>query len=835
MSPQTCFHCGLPVTERDPPVLEIQGQTQAFCCTGCQAVCQAIIGAGHAAYYRYREAPGRHVDADLVPDVLRQAELYDRPDIQRGFVRTGGDWREASLILEEIRCAACLWLNEQHLRGLDGVLDVEVDYTSHRARVRWDPQRTRLSEILRAIAAIGYVAHPYDASHSEELNAARKRRSIERIVFAGAIGMPIMQFSITTYIMGQPDAAGQLPLWVILGRWTSLLATAVILAYSGQDFFAGAWRDLRRGRLGMDVPIVIGLIVAWFGGLYATASQSGEVYNDSIAMFVFLLLVARHVELRGRLIASASLDRMARVIPRTARRVVRDREEEVAVIDLRPGDRVRVRPGEVVPVDGEIVQGLSSFDESLLTGEPSPVPKQEGEPVMGGSINGDQAVLVQVLRPSDESTVSEIQRLVEHGLRTRPRYAALAERAAVVFVAVILAIAAATATLWWWLDPGQLVHNLVAVLIVTCPCALALATPVAVTLGAARLADLGVLPLRMSGLESLATARVLACDKTGTLTVGEPRLCLSEPLGPWSQAQVLRIAVALEQSSEHPFARAFRQGWQGAVDPVQGLRNHPGQGMEGTIEGRSWRLGRPEFATRGGHVEPALSRRIQALRGEGHSVIVLAEAGEGPVALFGLIDQPREGLEAFINGMRQAGVRRIVILSGDHPDNVARLALRFGIEEFHGGVSPAQKLDWMRGEQLAGRRVIMMGDGINDAPTLAAADASLSFGEAADAAKVSSDFLITGKGLDGLPAARVVARRTRRIVLQNLVWAAAYNLCAVPLAALGFVPPWGAAIGMSLSSLLVVGNSLRLRHRHREGSGPQRGADRAHPAPVVSG
>jgi Cu2+-exporting ATPase len=817
MSSGTCFHCGLPVTERDPPALEIQGQRQVFCCPGCQAVCQAIIGAGHEDYYRYREGPGRHADTELVPEILRQAEHYDREDIQCGFVRSGADWREASLILEEIRCAACLWLNEQHLRALEGVLDVEVDYTSHRARVRWDPQRTRLSIILKAITSIGYVAHPYDTTHSEALNAARKRRSIERIVFAGAIGMPIMQFALTTYIMGQPDAQGHLPLWVVIGRWTSLLASGAILAYSGQDFFAGAWRDLRRGRLGMDVPIVIGLSVAWVGSLYATAIRSGEVYNDSIAMFVFLLLVARHAELRGRLLAAASLDRMAKVIPATARRVDGDAEREVAVVELHPGDRVRVRPGETVPVDGRILEGVSSFDESLLSGEPLPVTQRVGDTVAGGAINGEQPVLVEVLRRADESTVSEIHRLVEHGLRVRPHYAELAEQAAAGFVAVILVIAAGTGLFWWWLDPSRAIHNLVAVLIVTCPCALALAAPVTVTLGAARLADLGVLALRMSAVEPYASATVLACDKTGTLTLGEPRIAWSQTLGGLPERTLLEVAAALEQASEHPFAKAFRSAWEGDPSPVTGLRNHPGEGVEGRVSGESWRLGRPEFALGGTVPDQGLAQRIQGLLGEGYSVVLLAD-GQGPQALFGFADPPREGLSAFITGMREMGIGYIAVLSGDHPDSVARLSLRLGLDEFHGALSPAEKLDWIRREQARGRRVIMLGDGLNDAPTLAAADASLSFGEAADAAKMSSDFLITAPTLAALPAARRLARKTRRIVLQNLLWAAAYNLLAVPLAALGYIPPWGAAIGMSMSSALVVGNSLRLRTKGSPGA-----------------
>lgn len=808
--PETCFHCGLPVTDARPPARQVLGERRQFCCTGCAAVCRAILDAGHEDYYRYREQPAPSADTSVIPSFLEQAELYDNPAIQRGFVKTQGEACEASLILEEIRCAACLWLNERHLRSLDGVQDVGMDYTSQRAWVRWDPQRIKFSDILKAIAEIGYTAHPYDPAHRDALVADQKRRSIERIIFAGAIGMMVMNFSIASYIFGDIDANGQYPLWIIIGRWTSLIATISILAYPGQEFFAAAWRDLKRGRLGMDVPIVIGLLTAWAGSFISTITQRGEVYFDSIAMFVFLLLLARFYELKGRLIAARSLDRMAMVIPAMARRLGDSGEEEVPVIELIPGDRVRVRPGDKVPVDGILSEGTSRFDESLLTGESTPVNRAVGDRVMAGSLNGDQPVVIRVSHSAEESTVGVISRLVERSLKSRPYYAQLAERAALWFVAIILIIAAVTALIWSWLDPSVVVQNVVAVLIVTCPCALALATPVAISLGAGRFADLGFLPMRMNALEPLATSDLIVFDKTGTLTQGHPQLEVVEALGELAEFKLKGIAASLEQACEHPFAKAFRATHGVQAQAVKDLRIHPSAGVEGTLNNRHWRLGKPEFAISSAALEKQVWQRIQGLRGRGYSVIMLADE-QGPQALFGLLDAPRPGLEIMLKGLRRYGVNRFVILSGDHQDNVAKLAARLGIEEFHGGFSPTKKLDWIKRVQRGGRRVIMVGDGINDAPTLAAADVSLSFSEAANVAQVSSDFVILGATLHRLAEARQLARKTRRIILQNLSWAAAYNLSAVPLAALGFIPPWGAAIGMSLSSLVVVGNALRLK------------------------
>ena len=327
------------------------------------AVCKAITDAGLDDYYRYRTDPAVSASRQIIPEFLNQAGLYDRPEIQKDFVSHTGDWREAALLLENIRCPACLWLNERRLRGLPGVIDVHIDDTTQRARVRWDPEVIRLSTILRAIADIGYIAHPYDARRSEQIDRMRRRRSTERLIFAGATGMLVMHFSLATYFMGGTETEAQLPLWITLGRWSSLLLVTLILAYSGQEFFAGAWSDLKIRRLGMDVPVVIGLTAAWLGSLYANLNGQGEVYYDSIAMFVFLLLLARRQELRGKLRAADRLERLARVIPRTACRLDEAGQwNEVSIDELDAGDRIRLLPGETLPVFGMILRCLISFD-----------------------------------------------------------------------------------------------------------------------------------------------------------------------------------------------------------------------------------------------------------------------------------------------------------------------------------------------------------------------------------------------------------------------------------------------------------------------------------------
>ena len=809
----SCFHCGLP----NPGFQETLGvldKQRSFCCRGCLEVCRAILNAGLEDYYRHRETSAVPAEGALPAGLRERLSVYDHPSIQKSFVRTQGNSKQASLILENIRCAACLWLNERHLRGLDGVIDVEVDYASHHARVRWDPARTKLSDILRAIADIGYVAHPYDPSQREKLAREHKRRSAERLIFAGVIGMLVMHFSLASYLMGGADSRGGLPLWMVIGRWTSLLATTVLLAYPGQDFFIGAWQDLRNRRLGMDVPIVLGLTTAYLGSVRGTWQQAGEVYYDSIAMFVFLLLVARAVEFRGRLKAADLIDRLNRIIPRTATRVAGSGiEEQVAVADLKPGDRLRIRPGEVVPVDGVIAEGTSSFDESVITGESLPVTRSANERIVSGSCNLEQPILVQVARDSADSTATEIQRLLETGLRRAPRYALLAQKAATWFVAIVLALAAATAGVWYWIDPTVALSNTIAVLIVTCPCALALATPVASTISAGRFAAMGILPLRMDAVEALARADTMVFDKTGTLTQGKLSLSSLHCIGSLNPDQVLSVSAALEMGSEHPVGRAIRA----VADPnerreARDVRNHPGAGVTGTVGSQSWRLGKPEFAVPSSGVTPIITTLVEQLIARGELVILLSN-GELLQAVLGFRDQTRQGIPDLLSDLSRLGIRNILILSGDNRASVTRFAREVGVDEALGDQSPGDKLARLGALQQDRHRVIMLGDGINDAPTLAAADVSLSFAEGTDLAQTHSDFVILTGDIRVVGSARRLARRTRRIILQNLAWAAGYNTLAVPAAAFGYIPPWAAAIGMSLSSLLVVGNAWRL-HSH---------------------
>ena len=821
MTDSQCFHCDLPVTETHPPTLKVLDKQRFFCCHGCKAVCNAIVQSGNEEYYHYRESSGKTFDPDVLTGLLDQLKLYDKPEIQRDFVRTDKNGKEAWLILEEIRCAACMWLNERTLRQLDGVLDVQVDYTGQQVRVRWNPEVIQLSAILTAITQIGYVAHPFDPQYREALNKEQEQRSIKRIIFALILGMMVMQTAIGSYFFGTANETGEFPLWITLSRWTSLVVTAFILAYPGQLFFKNAWRDIKNKTLGMDVPIALGLLVAWSGSLLSTIRGTGEVYYESIAMFVLLMLIARYVELRARVSATALLDRASKIIPASVQKINKNNVlEEVAVIELQPGDRVQLSPGETVPVDALLLSDQSSFDESLLSGEALPVKHIKGDPILGGSINIEQPIELKVLKNSNHSLLSKIQQLTQQSVNDKPYYVDLAESVAGKFVAIILLIALLTGLYWYWIDAQQAVGHIVAVLIVTCPCALALASPVALSLCAAGLSKLHMMTLRMSAIEEISHIDTVVFDKTGTLTQGKPHLETLITVGNYLEENCLSIAAAMEQNSEHPFAKALLTAASDLPLPELEKRvNHPGEGIEAsfrvipTASGcfvprhELWRLGCADFI---GSMTENVTYTSQArqLRQQGLSLLYLCNE-EGIQALFGISDPLREGVRDYISQI--VATNRRVVLSGDHPQSVQAVGESVGVSEVYGGLSPQEKLAWIQQQQQQGRRILMMGDGINDAPTLAAANVSMSFSDATDLAQSHSDLVVLRQDFTQLSDAMQLMKKTRKIILQNLSWAVVYNVLAIPAAAMGFVTPWMAAIGMSLSSFVVVMNSLRLR------------------------
>ena len=793
-----CFHCGLPVPDGADYPIQFEDKVQATCCRGCQAVAQTIIDSGQGAYYTHRTAlpaTPREAEAELA-----QLGLYDLPEIQESFVRIEAEHiREAALILENIVCAACIWLNERHIAGLPGVLSVEINYATRRARVRWDNSRIQLSAILKAVSDIGYIAHPFDPGRSDDIYKRERNTAIKRLAIAGLGMMQVMMYALPTYTATDMTAEVRL-----LMGWASLVLTIPVVMYSAWPFFIGAWRDLKRRMLGMDVPVALGVGTAFSASVYSTFSGHGEVYYDSVTMFVFLLLTGRFLEMNARRRAGAAVEELVKLIPAATTRLAnwpaRD-EEQVPVARLAVGDHVLVRPGETLPADGVVVEGHSAVSEAMLTGESLPVSKTVHSRVVGGSLNQASPLVVQVEKLGADTRLASIVRLLDRAQSEKPRLAQLADRAAAWFVGLLLIITVAVGLAWYAIDPSKVLWIVVSILVVTCPCALGLATPTALTTATGRLTRLGLLTTRGHALETLARATDLVFDKTGTLTHGHLSVRRVVALGGRSESEVSALAAALEAGSEHPIARALSGAGTATLSASQ-IRNTPGRGVEAMIGGHTYRIGSPRFASR------SESPPAPPEQDDGASWVALADES-GLIAWFALADTPRCDAATSLIALQALGLR-LHLLSGDGEAAVKTAAQQLGIADWRAGALPEDKLAYVKALQAEGRIVAMVGDGINDAPVLAGAQVSIAMGEGTDVAQAAADMVMLGGRLATLADGVALARKTQKIIRQNLGWALGYNLIAIPAAALGHVTPWIAGIGMSSSSLLVVLNALRL-------------------------
>ncbi len=802
---EACFHCAQPNPGGSTWHAAWDGAEHWFCCAGCLGVAQTIHAAGLDQFYR-RCGASRGPPPQIAQDEesLRAAEAAAAAGL---VVHLDGDLRETSLLLEGIHCAACIWLSETYLLRQPGVVAVSVNFATRRARLQWDSRHTQLAALLRAIAAIGYRAHPYDPARREALARKEARVLLARTALALLAMMQVMMFAIPGYI----SVDGVEPEYQRLLNWASFGLTLPVVLYSATPFFAGALRDLRVRRLGMDMPVALGVGGAFAASAWATLSGVGAVYYDSVTMFVALLLVARFVELRARQRAGDAIESITSDLPEIAERVpdypASLAAQTVAAALLRPGDCIRVAMGAVVPADGAVIEGRSSVEEALLTGESWPRSKQPGDTVLAGSINRESPLLVRVTAAGEATTRAGLARLVERAAAERPRVALLADRAAAWFVAALLGLAAATGLVWWQLQPARALAVTFAVLVVSCPCALSLATPAALSAAAGALGRRFILAVRSDALEALSRVTHVVLDKTGTLTTGQVRVVRVEPLGSPDGSTCVALAAALEQGSEHPIARALRAAARTDV-AARNVVVTPGSGVEGVIAGRRYRLGRPDWVA-------ALHRQPVPALALAPDVIAVALGDEaGWLAWLGFGDTLRPSAAALVASLRQSGLA-VSLLSGDRAPTVQHVADAVGIADCHADQGPEAKQAFVAGLQRRGEIVAMVGDGINDAPGLAQANVSLSLGSAATLTQWTADVVVLGDDLMRIAEAIARARKAFRVIRQNLLWAFAYNLVAIPLAASGHVSPLVAALGMSTSSLLVVANSLRLLRRDR--------------------
>ena len=917
----------------------MSGQEVPVCSDACRIAVETIANAGLDAWYGLRT----HSDAQgaAIADPRHRAELdaWSVPEVEASLLRhsTDGDHRTSSghgngggtapcssavtLTVESMRCAGCAWLVERLLTSVPGVATATVDFPLRRAEVRFDQRATRLHTLLETLANAGYRATPYTVHTEEAVIESERRTRIRGLGISALFGMQVMLLSIALYASdwyGGMDASFER-----LFRWLAMMLTVPVLVWPGRTFFTGTVTALRNRHLTMDVPVALGLSIAFVGSAFATITGEGEVWFDSVVMFVTLLSGARYLELLARRRATAAVRALARSAPLVATRVREGRSggeagrgtgrdagtgtengtgsdvgtatesptetrvrteaetetgagkrtdggvhadgesdsggnvdggdastERIPAAALRPGDRVRVRPGEVVPADGVIRSGHSAFDESLLTGESNPVARSDGSRVLAGSVNGAGVVEVEVTCAGDETVLGGVLRRAEQTARERPAIAQLADRAAAWFIGGVLVLATGVAIGWLLHDPARMIPVLVSVLVVTCPCALSLATPAAMTAALGALARAGLIATRANAVERLALATHCLADKTGTLTEGRFRLQSVTAFAGLSESRCLALAAALERFATHPAASAFVSAADGGPVEVEEPETHTG-GVTGRIDAVRYAVGSPEYVARACGLEPiafgvngtgndlsassphgrtpetaapaadtesvadsagtdapARSDSSSDETDDGATRVFLAREG-ALLACFVLADTLRADASELVDGLRRRGIET-TIASGDSAAAVDRAARELGFARHLAGLSPEDKLDEAGRLAAAGERVLMLGDGVNDTPALAGAHVSVAMGRGAAAAAARADAVLIGDDPGRLLAALDIARRARRIVKQNLAWALGYNLVALPLAAAGTVPPWAAAIGMSLSSLAVAANALRL-------------------------
>jgi Cu2+-exporting ATPase len=755
------------------------------------------------------------VTPSTVPANADDFRVLDDPQEWSAFSRAapqGSHCWESSVVIEGMHCAACSLTVEEALLRVPGVISAQVGAASHRAKVVWSDQQVHPSAWMQAVLDSGYRAVPANDVFASERRKRETRQALWRWLVAGLCMMQVMMYAYPAYVALPGDLSAEMER---LLRWASWVLTLPVMLFSCGPFFRNAWRDVTQMRVSMDLPVALGMAITFAMSTAGTFEPAGlfgkEVYFDSLTMFVFFLLTGRWLELRLRDRTAGSLEALMNRLPDSVERRMADGQfERVVVRRIAAGDVVRIHAGEIFAADGVVLSGQTQVDESLLTGESRPLARAEGDPVLSGSHNLSSTVQVRVERVGDLTRFAQIVALMESAAATKPHAAMLADRLARPFLIGVLLAAAASAAWWWGRDPGHALMVAVAVLVVTCPCALSLATPAAMLAAAGALARRGVLVRRLQALESLASVDTLVFDKTGTLT-RDAMVVGTVGVRPGILADdALAMAAALATHSNHPVSRALAAAWNRNGTPINpwscdAVTETAGQGLAGDAKDHR--------ATAGAGAVVALrlgSGSFCAIRdrGVGGLCAYLADS-QGWLATFELQEDLRPGAAATVAALAAQGVA-VHMLSGDNVDSVARVAAQVGIARPQGGCSPDDKLASLRALQAQGRTVAMVGDGLNDGPVLAGAHVSFTFGRAVALAQSRADFVILGEDLRVVANSLGLARRTVAIVRQNLWWALVYNAACVPLAVAGWLPAWLAGLGMAGSSLLVVLNALRL-------------------------
>ncbi|GAV19261.1 Cu2+-exporting ATPase [Mariprofundus micogutta] len=804
---QRCFHCGLPVTGITACEQEIAGEKQSFCCTGCMTVCQVIHESGLDDFYNRLNYQNAEVPPPEMPVELEQ---YDLPEVQKDFVRSLADGRkQAHLLIEGIHCAACVWLIEHGLKEMVGIEFAEVNLAHQRLNVRWNSDELALSEIMHRLAKLGYAAAPFNPEAAEGSLQRRNRSLLFRMAFAGFGVMNIMWISIALYAGAFSGIDSEHKQFF---HWISLFIATPVLIYSGWPFFRAAMLGLKQARLTMDLPIAIGSFATWAYSCWITFHTSGEVYFDTVVTFLFVILIGRYLEGLSKRNASSAALRLMELQPRLATRILPEGEERISVRKLIVGDHVLVGPGEKIPADGVVLHGESYIDESMLTGESRPLRKEIGASVVAGSMNVDGSLTLEVGSTGADTALARIVTLVEEAQGSKAEVQRIADRIVPWFVAATIGLAFITFIYWLRSDFDTALLAAVSVLIITCPCALGLATPMGIAVGVGAGARRGVLIRHGQALETLSSITHVVFDKTGTLTEGQMKVVQTHLNNNFTHDELIDFAAAIEGKSRHPLASAIVAELKGKQLPCEGFLSESGLGVSGIVKNRRIVIGNQRMMQRENISVPDQIKDQQFQIEQKMGVAVLV-AVDGEVAgLIHVQDKVRDEARALIQSLSEQGIG-ITMLTGDSIQAAHALKNSLGQMQVVAEVLPEDKEAEIRRLQEIGEKVLMIGDGVNDAPALARADVSMAMGSGMDVSMACADIVLVSSDLSRVGFAMHLSQKTLSTIKQNIGISLAYNLILVPAAMAALVTPVFAAIAMPISSLLVIGNAILIRSR----------------------
>lgn len=800
MTPNHCFHCGLK-NPNQPLQLDVSGETKYFCCAGCHAAAQTILQSGLGEYYRFHQPDQQPADTDLTPKQQQALLIYDRHDVQSEFVSSESNGTlTAVLLIDGISCSACTWLIEKRLLQLEGVISAHVNSGTHRLTVQWNSEHIKLSEVFKSLFLIGYRATPYVADEEEKLRLKTERQFILRLGVAGIGMMQAMMNAVALY-SGDITSTHELWLW-----WTSLFLTLPVIFISAWPFFVAAWRTIKTKNLSMDVSVSLAILSAFFASLFATLTGHGEVYYESVNMFTFFLVLSRFLEFRARTHSISQGNSLAGRLPDTCTVIQDNTSSQVSVRELKNGHIIELLPGEVCPIDGIVEHGETAFDESTLTGEFKGIQKRAGDTVLAGTTNQLQAVKIRVSNQGTNNSFNFLQQMVERASREKSKIALLADMGSRQFIWTTLVISLLIGLVWLWIDASKAFWIVISVLVVTCPCALSLATPTALAQATSKLKKEGFVITRGYVLERLQALEEIAFDKTGTLTEGRfvlTDLARSQYANSLhlTDEKIMSICAILEHKSEHAISVAFEPFFNPQLVntfPISSITNNAGQGISGSCSMGLLKLGSNRFT----NMTPTLN--------DDQGTRVFLTLNDQLIAEMNLSDRIRSTVGPLFSSLSTLNIKTNV-LTGDSNVLAEQSLRQEGLSgDYKAGCSPDEKLTWVKNHEAD--TIAVVGDGINDAPLLAGASVSIAMLDATDLTKTQADVLLLTNNLTVIASAIRTAKRTHMIIRQNLLWALIYNAVALPIAAMGWVSPWQAAIGMSVSSLLVVGNALRLRN-----------------------